>query len=105
MASRPDVLSCTADSQLAGLVQHLTQRTRTLEGENTSFQQIINRLKGDVEASNMRMTEAQQARVQATEQMKDMLRSQEDQQRLMQLVQERSMVQESNMSLRSASQA
>ena len=86
-------------------MQHLTQRTRTLEGENTSFQQIMNRLKADVEASNMRVTEAQQARIQATEQMKDILRSQEDQQRLMQLVQERSLVQESNMSLRSASQA
>lgn len=93
-----------AEGQLAGLVQHLQRRARTLEGEASSLQQVVARLKADLEASNSRVTQAEQARIEVAERLKDSLRSQEHQQRLMQQVQELNLLRESNVTLRSAQQ-
>lgn len=91
----------SADGQLAGLVQHLQMRHRTLDGENQSLQQLIARLKADLEATHSRANEAEQARLEAAERLRDSLRSQEHQQRLMQQVQELNLLRESNVTLRS----
>lgn len=90
-----------ADGQLAGLVQHLQMRHRTLDGENQSLQQLIVRLRADLEATSSRANEAERARLEAAERLRDSLRNQEHQQRLMQQVQELNLLRESNVTLRS----
>ena len=59
-----DTADCdAAGGQLAGLVQYLQKRLRTLEGENTSLGQHIARLKADLQAAANRATQADQARL------------------------------------------
>ena len=94
-------LWCAAEGQLAELVQHLQREKRNLDGENQSLQQVITRLKGDLEASNSRASQAEQARLEAAEGLRNSLRSQEHQERLMQQVQEHNLLRESNITLRS----
>ena len=94
-------LLCAAEGQLAELVQHLQREKRNLDGENQSLQQVITRLKGDLEASNSRASQAEQARLEAAEGLRNSLRSQEHQERLMQQLQEHNLLRESNITLRS----
>lgn len=91
----------SADGQLAGLVQYLQKRLRTLEGENTSLEQVVSRLKNDVEAATRRASQAEQARLETAEQLRNSLRTQEQHERQMQQVQELNLLRESNVTLRS----
>lgn len=93
-------LHVASGSQLAGLVQYLQKRLRTLEGENTSLEQLSSRLKSDLEAASKRATQADQARLETAEKLQNSLRSQADQQRLMEQVQENNLLRESNVTLR-----
>ena len=90
----------TAGGQLAGLVQYLQKRLRTLEGENTSLEQHISRLKWDLEAAAKRASQADQARLETAEKLKESLRSRADQQQLLQQAQETNLLRESNVTLR-----
>ena len=85
---------------MAGLVQYLQKRLRTLEGENTSLGQHIARLKADLQAAANRATQADQARLETAEKLKDSLRSRQDQQQLLQQAQESNLLRESNVTLR-----
>lgn len=95
------MLPLSADGQLAGLVQYLQKRLRTLEGENTSLEQVVSRLKNDVEAATRRASQAEQARLETAEQLRNSLRTQEQHERQMQQVQELNLLRESNVTLRS----
>ena len=97
-----DSVACPADGQLAGLVQYLQKRLRTLEGENTSLEQVVNRQKVDIEATARRASQAEQARLETAEQLRNSLRTQEQHDRQMQQVQELNLLRESNVTLRSA---
>lgn len=97
-----DSVACAADGQLAGLVQYLQKRLRTLEGENTSLEQVVNRQKVDIEATARRASQAEQARLETAEQLRNSLRTQEQHDRQMQQVQELNLLRESNVTLRSA---
>lgn len=97
---RQNASLCAAEGQLASLVQHLQRRARTLEGEASSLQQVVARLKADLEASNSRANLAEQARLDVAEKLRDSLRSQEQQQRLMQQVHDMNLLRESNTTLR-----
>lgn len=97
------MLPLSADGQLAGLVQYLQKRLRTLEGENTSLEQVLSRLKNDVEAATRRASQAEQARLETAEQLRNSLRTQEQHERQMQQVQELNLLRESNVTLRSVS--
>jgi len=77
-------LYIASGSKLAGLVQYLQKRLRTLESENTSLEQLSSRLRTDLEAASKRATQADQARLETAEKLRSSLRSQEDQERLMQ---------------------
>lgn len=90
-----------ADGQLAGLVQYLQKRLRTLEGENTSLEQVVSRLKVDAEAAARRASQAEQARLETAEQLRNSLRTKEQHERQMQQVQELNLLRESNVTLRS----
>ena len=96
--------ACPADGQLAGLVQYLQKRLRTLEGENTSLEQVVNRQKIDIEAAARRASQAEQARLETAEQLRNSLRTQEQHGRQMQQVQELNLLRESNVTLRSVLQ-
>ncbi|KAA6416807.1 MAG: hypothetical protein FRX49_13234 [Trebouxia sp. A1-2] len=91
-------------SKLAGLVQYLQKRLRTLESENTSLEQLSSRLRTDLEAASKRATQADQARLETAEKLRNSLRSQEDQEQLMHQVQETNLLRESNVTLRSMSE-
>ncbi len=93
-------LYIASGSKLAGLVQYLQKRLRTLEGENTSLEQLSSRLRTDLEAASKRATQADQARLETAEKLRNSLRSQEDQERLMHQVQETNLLRESNVTLR-----
>lgn len=97
------MLPVYADGQLAGLVQYLQKRLRTLEGENTSLEQVVSRLKNDVDAATRRASQAEQARLETAEQLRNSLRTQEQHERQMQQVQELNLLRESNVTLRSLS--
>ena len=100
-ARNADSVACCADGQLAGLVQYLQKRLRTLEGENTSLEQVVNRQKVDIEAAARRASQAEQARLETAEQLRNSLRTQEQHDRQMQQVQELNLLRESNVTLRS----
>ena len=93
-------LYIASGSKLAGLVQYLQKRLRTLESENTSLEQLSSRLRTDLEAASKRATQADQARLETAEKLRSSLRSQEDQERLMHQVQETNLLRESNVTLR-----
>lgn len=93
-------IACAADGQLAGLVQYLQKRLRTLEAENTSLEQVVSRLKVDAEAAARRASHAEQARLETAEQLRSSLRTKEQHERQMQQVQELNLLRESNVTLR-----
>lgn len=97
---RHTVFACPADGQLAGLVQYLQKRLRTLEGENTSLEQVVSRLKIDAEAATRRASQAEQARLETAEQLRSSLRTKEQHEHQMQQVQEVNLLRESNVTLR-----
>ena len=92
--------ACCADGQLAGLVQYLQKRLRTLEGENTSLEQVVSRLKIDAKVASTRATQADQARLETAEKLRNSLRTQEEHNHQMQQIQELNLLRESNVTLR-----
>ena len=81
-------------------MQYLQKRLRTLEGENTSLEQVVNRQKVDIEAAARRASQAEQARLETAEQLRNSLRTQEQHDRQMQQMQELNLLRESNVTLR-----
>ena len=82
-------------------MQYLQKRLRTLEGENTSLEQVVHRQKVDIEAAGRRASQAEQSRLETAEQLSNSLRTQEQHDRQMQQVQELNLLRESNVTLRS----
>ena len=81
-------------------MQYLQKRLRTLEGENTSLEQVVSRLKIDAEAATRRASQAEQARLETAEQLRNSLRTKEQHEHQMQQVQEVNLLRESNVTLR-----
>lgn len=82
-------------------MQYLQKRLRTVEGENTSLEQAVSRLKLDIEAASRRASQADQARLETAEKLRNSLRTQEQQDKQMQQIQELNLLRESNVTLRS----